>query len=52
MTGLTELGDFVVLRELRSNLFLHSRPSEEEIIFRKMKWLVSGERVSSWLNKD
>lgn len=52
MTGLTELGDFVVTRELRSNLFLHSRPTEEETVFRKTKWLVAGERVSSWLNKD
>ena len=52
MTGLIESRDFVVVRELRSSLLLHSHFTEEEIVFRKKKWLASAWRVSSWLNKD
>lgn len=34
MTHVIELGAFVVLREFRSHLFLHSHFTEEEIVSR------------------
>lgn len=42
MTDLIELGDFVVMRELRNNLFLYCHFTKEEIVSREIKWLVSG----------
>lgn len=42
MTGLIELGDFVVMRELRSSLSLQSHFTEEEIVSRETEWLISG----------
>lgn len=42
MIDLIELGDFVVMREFRNNLFFYCYFIKEEIVFREIKWFVLG----------